>query len=99
MLHLLTGLIKFKFELSKLLTALRSHVIGYCETVYETSYKNSFWSIKILAGEVFSKLKCSGFRATNLSTYDFFSALYTTLPHNLIKEKLLDLKEWTFKMP
>ena len=33
---------------------------------------------------------------TSLSTYDF-STLYTTLPHNLIKEKLLDLIEWTFK--
>ena len=43
-----------------------------------------------------SKLKCRGFRATNLSTYDF-STLYTTLPHNLIKEKLLDLIKWTFK--
>ena len=43
-----------------------------------------------------SKLKCRGFRATSLSTYDF-STLYTTLPHNLIKEKLLDLIEWTFK--
>ena len=31
-----------------------------------------------------------------LSTYDF-SILYTTLPHNLIKEKLIDLIEWTFK--
>ena len=30
-----------------------------------------------------------------MSTYDF-STLYTTLPHNLIKEKLLDLIEWTF---
>ena len=29
-----------------------------------------------------------------MSTYDF-STLYTTLPHNLIKEKLLDLIEWT----
>ena len=37
-----------------------------------------------------SKLKCRGFRATSLSTYDF-STLYTKLPHNLIKEKLLDL--------
>ena len=36
------------------------------------------------------------YRATSLSTYDF-STLYTTLPHNLIKEKLLDLIEWTFK--
>ena len=48
------------------------------------------------SGEVLSKLKCRGFRATSLSTYDF-STLYTTLPHNLIKEKLLDLIEWTFK--
>ena len=30
-----------------------------------------------------------------MSTYDF-STLYTTLPHNLIKEKLLDLIERTF---
>ena len=86
-------------ELSKLLTscltAIKSHVIRYCETVYETSNKDWFWSIKN-SGEVLSKLKCRGFRATSLSTYDF-STLYTTLPHNLIKEKLLDLIEWTFK--
>ena len=39
-----------------------------------------------------NKLKCRGFRATSLSTYDF-SILYTTLPHNLIKEKLVDLQK------
>ena len=33
---------------------------------------------------------------TSLSTYDF-STLYTTLPHNLIKDKLIDLIEKTFK--
>ena len=27
----------------------------------------------------------------------FFSTLYTTLPHNLIKDKLIDLIESTFK--
>ena len=31
-----------------------------------------------------------------MSTYDF-STLYTTLPHNLIKQKLINLIEWTFK--
>ena len=86
-------------ELSKLLnsclTAVKYYVMRYCETVYETSNKNLFWSMKD-SGEVLSKLKCRGFRATSLSTYDF-STLYTTLPHNLIKEKLLDLIEWTFK--
>ena len=64
--------------------------------MYETSNKNWFGSIKN-SGEVLSKLKCRGFRATSLSTYDF-STLYTTLPHNLIKEKkILDLIAWTFK--
>ena len=53
----------------------------------ETSIKNS--------GEVLSKLKDIGYQATSLSTYDF-STLYTTLPHNLIKEKLIDLIERTF---
>ena len=33
---------------------------------------------------------------TSLSTYDF-STLYTTLPHNLIKDKLIDLIERTFQ--
>ena len=54
-----------------------------------------FWSIKN-SDEVLNKLKSRGFRATSLSTYDF-STLYTTLPHNLIKEKLINLIEWTFK--
>ena len=50
-------------------------------------YKNS--------NEVSNKLKSRQFRAFSLSIYDF-STLYTTLPHNLIKEKLNDLIEWTF---
>ena len=33
---------------------------------------------------------------TSFSTYDF-STLYTTLPHNLIKDKLIDLIERTFQ--
>ena len=40
----------------------------------------------------FLKLKSRGFLASGLSTYDF-STLYTTLPHNLIKEKLTELIE------
>ena len=73
-------------ELSKLLTscltAVKSHVIRYCETVYETSNKNWFWSMKN-SGEVLSKLKCRGFRATSLSTYDF-STLYSIQHYHII---------------
>ena len=92
-------IIRTTTELSKLLTscltAVKHHVIRCCEKVYERSGKNLFWSIKN-PGKVLNKLKSSGFRATSLSTYDF-STLYTTLSHNLIKEKLISLIEWTFK--
>ena len=40
-------------------------------------------------------MESRGFLASGLSTYDF-STLYTTLPHNLIKEKLTELIEQTF---
>ena len=53
------------------------------------------WSI-LISGKVLSKLKSRGFPATSLSKYDF-STLYTTLPHNQIKEKLVDLIEHAFK--
>ena len=86
-------------ELSKLLTScittIKNHVIKYCEKVYERSGKNLFWSIKNLC-EVINKLKSRGFIAASLSTYDF-PTLYTTLPHNLIKDKLVDLIERIFQ--
>ena len=85
-------------ELSKLLTsclaAIKSHVMGYCETVCEASNKNWFWSVKN-SGGVLNGLRCGGFRAASLSACGF-SALCATLPHNLIKEKLLDLIGWAF---
>ena len=52
-----------------------------------------FWPINN-SGEVLSKLKDISYQATSLSTYDC-STLYTTFPHNLIKE-LLDLIQRTF---
>ena len=86
-------------ELSKLLTSylttIKNHIIKYCEKVYERPGKTLFWSIKN-SSEVLNKLKFRGFRAFSLSTYDF-STLYTTLPHNLIKDKLVDLNERIFQ--
>ena len=73
---------------------LYTHFIKYCEKVYKRSGKNIFWSIKI-SGEILDKLKARDFNATTLSTY-VFSTLFTTLPHNLIKDKLTDLIERTF---
>ena len=72
--------------LTSCLTAIKNHVIKYCTTVYERNGKKQFWSIKN-SGEILNKLKSRGFLASGVYTYDF-STLYTTLPHNLIKEKL-----------
>ena len=86
-------------ELSKLLTScltgIKKHLIKYCKKVYERSSKNLFRSNKN-SGEVLNKLESRGFYGVSLSTYDF-STLYTTLPHNLIKEKLIDLIERTLQ--
>ena len=80
--------------LTSLLTAIKNHVIKYCTTVYERNGNKLFWSIKT-SGEILNKLKSRGFLASGLSTYDF-STFYTTLPHNLIKEKRTELIEQTF---
>ena len=62
---------------------------------YERGGINYFWSIKN-STEILNKLKTKGFQASNISTYDF-STLYTTLPHNLIRNQLVDLIENTFR--
>lgn len=86
-------------KLSKLLTsgltAIKDHVIKINETVYERSGKNCFWSIKN-SNEVIQKLQSLHFKASDISTYDF-STLYTSLPHDLIKQKLGSLVSKTFK--
>ena len=77
--------IELSILLTSRLTAMKNHVIKYCTTVNERNGKKLFWSFKN-SGEILNKLKSRGFLASGLSTYDF-STLYTTLPHNLIKEK------------
>ena len=46
--------------------------------------------------EILNKLKTKGFQASTISTNDF-STLYTTLPHNMIRNQLVDLIENTFR--
>ena len=47
------------------------------------------------SGEILNQLMSRGLLASGLSRYDF-STLYTTLPHNQIKEKLTELIEHRF---
>ena len=85
-------------ELSKLLTSclttIKNHVIEYCEKVCERSGKNLFWSIKNSC-EVLNKLNLEVF-VHPVCLHTIFLH-YTSLPHNLIKDKLVDLTERTFQ--
>ena len=80
--------------LTSCLTAVKEHIVRYCNKTYENSGINLFWSIKN-SGEVLQKIHNKRFHATSFSTYDF-STLYTTLPHNLIKDRLIPLIKKTF---
>ena len=62
--------------------------------MYERDGINYFWSIKN-SNDVLNKFKSKHFQTSKLSKYDF-STLYTTLPHHLIKDKLIDLINQTF---
>ena len=73
---------------------MKKHWIRYYDTVYERDGINYLWSIKN-ANDDLNKFKSKNFQASKLSTYDF-STLYTTLPHHLIKDKLIDLINRTF---
>ena len=83
---------KLSKSLSSCLTIIKNHVIKYYEKVYE---RFGFWSIKNSC-EVLNKLKSRCFRASSQSTYNY-SILYTSFPHNLIKDKLVDLTERIFQ--
>ena len=61
----------------------------YSETALSNSNVNYFWSIKN-SSEVIEKLRLRNFRGSQVSSFDF-SILYTSLPHDLIKAKVLSL--------
>ena len=85
---------KLSVLLTSCLTKIKEHVTRYCEKTYQNSGINLFWSIKN-SNEVLSKLQNRNYLACTISTYDF-STLYTSLPHDLIKDKLTNLIQKTF---
>ena len=80
--------------LTSCLTKIKEHVKRYSDKAFQNSGINLFWSIKN-STEVLDKLQSKRYLASSISTYDF-STLYTTLPHDLIKDKLSKLIEKTF---
>ena len=70
-------------------TAIKYHVIKYCETAFERNCKNLFWSLEN-SGKILNKLKSKGFLASSVSTYEISSPLLHYLG------KLTELFEQTF---
>ena len=81
-------------HITSALTAVKDHVIKYSETAFRNSNVNYFWSIKN-SSEVIEKLRLRNFQGFQVSSFDF-STLYTSLPHDLIKAKVLSLVKWCF---
>ena len=81
-------------HITSALTAVKDHAIRYSETAFSNSNVNYFWSIKN-SSEVIEKLRLRNFQGSQVSSFDF-STLYTSLPHDLIKEKVLSLVKWCF---
>ena len=71
------------------LTAVKDHGIKDSETAFSNSNVNYFWSIK-KSSEVIEKLRLRNFRGSQVYSFDF-STLYTSLPHDLIKAKVVSL--------
>ena len=81
-------------HITSALTAVKDHVIKYSETAFSNSNVNYFWSIKN-SSEIIEKLRLRNFRGPQVSSFDF-STLYISLPHDLIKAKVLSLVNWCF---
>ena len=81
-------------HITSALIAVKDHIIKYSETAFSNSNVNYFWSIKN-SSEVIEKLRLRNFRGSQVSSFDF-STLYTSLPHDLIKAKVLSLVNWCF---
>ena len=81
-------------HITSTLTAVKDHVIKYSGNAFSNSNVNYFWSIKN-SSEVIEKLRLRNFQGSQVSSFDL-STLYTSLPHDLIKAKVLSLVNWCF---
>ena len=73
--------------LTKLLTHIKQCLQKYCETTYLRSGINQMWILKN-SKELLDHLKSPNFNLfTNIKSFDF-TTLYTTIPHQKLKNRL-----------
>ena len=81
-------------HITSALTVVKDHVIKYNETTFSNSNVNYFFVHKN-SSAVIERLRLRNFQGSRVSSFDF-STLYTSLPHDLIKAKVLSLVNWCF---
>ena len=78
--------------LTKLLTHIKQSLQKYCETAYSRSRINQMWILKN-SKELLEHLKSPTFNhVTSINSFDFFT-LYTTIPHQKLKNRLTRIIE------
>ena len=76
--------------LTKLLTHIKQGLQKYCETAYSRSGINQMWILKN-SKELLEHLKSPAFNhVTSIKSFDL-STLYTTIPHQKLKERLTSI--------
>ena len=81
--------------LTKLLTHIKQGLQKYCETAYSRSGINQMWILKN-SKELLEHLKSPAFNhVTSIKSFDF-STLYTTIPHQKLKERLTSIIRHAF---
>ena len=82
--------------LTKLLTHIKQGLQKYCETAYSRSGINQMWILKNSKELILEHLKSPTFnRVTSIKSFDF-STLYTTTPHQKLKDRLTSIIQNAF---
>ena len=76
--------------LTKLLTHIKQGLQKYCETAYSRSGVNQMWILKN-SKELLEHLKSPNFNNITSIKYFEFSTLYTTIPHDKLKSRLVSI--------
>ena len=81
--------------LTKILTRIKHGLQTYCETLHSRSGINQMWILKN-SKELLDNLKSPSFNnVTSITSFDF-STLYTTIPHQKLKNRLATIVRNTF---
>ena len=82
--------------LTKVLTTVKDGLIRYCNTKTSRNGVNSMWIVKNSVSLWSSLDQLDVCTATSVQTY-YFSTLYTSIPHNLLKSRITALVHTSFK--